>query len=111
MLNKIVLSLIKNITLHECQYSNKHARLIGHAGDYRQQALMYKDERGYHFKVIGSPYLLAMTKWLSMELENNKLIHLADSNIRKLQENFNLPDNKRQDALIILQLIEQIITK
>ena len=108
MVNGKVLALLKEITLQDCQYEHQYVKKIAHAGDYQQQATIYSDQGNYYFKVIGSPYLLAMVKWLSIQLQAKQKASLETLDIANLQQMFDLPTHKRQDALLILQLIEQL---
>ncbi|WP_440617447.1 hypothetical protein [Cysteiniphilum sp. 6C5] len=108
MISEKILALLKAITLKDCQYDHACVQTIAHAGELGQQVFIYSDQANYYFKAIGSPYLLAMTKWLVMQLQDEKKITLADIDIAQLQQMFDLPTHKRQDALVILQLIEQL---
>lgn len=108
MMSDKVLSLLKKITLKDCQYDHASVQTIAHAGESAQQVFVYSDQDNYYFKAIGSPYLLAMTKWLLMQLQEKDKMVFADIDIAQLQQMFDLPMHKRQDALVILQLIEQL---
>ncbi|WP_119328025.1 hypothetical protein [Cysteiniphilum halobium] len=109
MISEKVLALLKEITLQDCQYDdNPDVQIIAHAGDSGQQVFIYSDQVDYYFKAIGSPYLLAMTKWLVIQLQDQQMREFANITIGQLQQAFDLPAHKRQDALVILQLIEQL---
>ncbi len=111
MMSEKILALLKAITLKDCQYDASCVQTIAHVGELGQQVFIYSDQTNYYFKAIGSPYLLAITKWLVMQLQDNDkaaLTAFADIDIAKLQQMFDLPMHKRQDALVILQLIEQL---
>ncbi len=110
MMSEKILDLLQAITLKDCQYNPSCVQTIAHAGELGQQVFIYSDQANYYFKAIGSPYLLAMTKWLVMQLQDNDKAALATfADIAKLQQMFDLPAHKRQDALVILQLIEQLL--
>lgn len=108
MISEKIRALLKEIRLKDCQYDSQSIQTIARAGELGQQVLIYSDHAHYYFKAIGSPYLLAMTKWLVMQLHDKEMQKLADIDIAKLQQDFDLPTHKRQDALVILQLIEQL---
>ena len=108
MISKKVYALLKKIKLQDCTYDNQSLEIIARAGASGQQVLIYRDHARYYFKAIGSPYLLAMSKWLMTQLQAKEMQTLADIDIAKLQQTFDLPTHKRQDALVILQLIEQL---
>ncbi|GGF96893.1 hypothetical protein GCM10010995_12720 [Cysteiniphilum litorale] len=111
MMSEKILDLLQAITLKDCQYNPSCVQTIAHAGELGQQVFIYSDQTNYYFQAIGSPYLLAMTKWLVMQLQDKDkaaLATFADIDIAKLQQMFDLPTHKRQDALVILQLIEQL---
>lgn len=108
MCNQIISSLLSSITLEDCQYKANFVDKVAKAGENNQQIVIYCNQGKYYCKAIGSPYLLAMAKWLTKLLQENKLVIYKTINIAELQCKFSLPRNKRQDALLILQLIEQL---
>lgn len=108
MISGKVLSLLKSINFQDFQCNGKQVKTIAYAGEDQRQVFIYCNQKNYSFKAIGSPYLLGMTKWIVMQLQNGQLAFLTTLDITKLQYTFDLPAHKRQDALIILQLIEQV---
>ena len=77
-------------------------------GEGNQQVVFAISEDKCYFSVIGSPYLMAMSKWLQAVINKGQYTSIKDYSIIQLVELFDLPEHKRQDALLILQLIEQL---
>lgn len=63
--------------------------------------------RPVRFAVFGSPYLIAMMKWLQHMLTCDR-ISLIKYDMKALVAEFDLPEQKRRDAFLILRLIEKI---
>ena len=78
------------------------------AGYGMQRSLMLINNDSVLYSVVGSPYLMAMTKWLQQELLVKNIKTLKQYNISDLVLLFDLPAYKRQDALLILELIQQV---
>ena len=107
MYNQYVLSLLKEINRLDCNHSVSDAQITIQVGEAQQQVIIYYWEKRYYFKAIGSPYLLAMAKWLKEKLQQNQSLELENYTIIDLVSQFSLPQHKRKDGLLILQLIEQ----
>ncbi|WP_395947183.1 hypothetical protein [Caedibacter taeniospiralis] len=108
MYNQYVLSLLKEMNFKECQHVAIEAERLVSVGERGRQVIVYRSQTAYYFKAIGSPYLLAMAKWLTQSLEQKRMSALAQLTITELVVQFSLPAHKRQDALLILQLIEKL---
>lgn len=78
------------------------------AGSDMNQVVITMARKHVYFSVVGSPYLMAMTKWLQQQLIKEDIVTLKQQTISTLVDQFHLPSYKRQDALLILSLIEQI---
>ncbi|WP_116963404.1 hypothetical protein [Fastidiosibacter lacustris] len=107
MYSKKVLSLLDNINSTDFLPSKTVLKQVK-IGEGMQQIIIACDDNRYYFAAIGSPYLLAMGKWLKDNLQQGTWMKIKDYQITDLVEYFSLPEHKRQDALLILNLIEQL---
>ncbi|MFZ9035318.1 MAG: hypothetical protein ACO2ZM_04285 [Francisellaceae bacterium] len=60
------------------------------------------------FKVFGSPYLLAMVKWLQQGVDQGRMSQFYCYDINRLIHEFELPRTKRYEAMMIIELIEKL---
>lgn len=109
MYSQKVIALLDNITIEDYQYiMPQFAKKIAQAGEHYQQVQIYYVHRNYYFKAIGSPYLLIMANWLINKIETEDTKFFKEIDIAYMYNTFDLPIHKRKDALLILQLIEQL---
>ena len=110
MYNDIILRWLSAITPQD-YLSGKVAQggqICIAAGAEMNQIIITIIKKQVYFSVVGSPYLMAMTKWLQQMLIKDDITGLKQQTVLTLARQFDLPAYKRQDALLILSLIEQI---
>ena len=110
MYNQKVLSYLTQISegdlIPEALLKESH-----HTGDHAQSIYLYYDQTSgmSYIRGLGSPYLLAMLKWLQIELNQGNKNTLHEYHIQTLVALFDIPVHKKQDAFMILEIIEQIL--
>ena len=107
MYNQQVLQWLLKINEDDCLELDQSSVVITAGSDY-QQVVFGEIDKKYYFCVIGSPYLMAMTKWLQEQLNTSPAMSLEHYDVTQLVDLFELPQHKRKDALLIVQLIEQL---
>ncbi|WP_119344361.1 hypothetical protein [Facilibium subflavum] len=107
MYNETVLHYLAQISMNDRLPKDKKHQGVK-VGDGMQQVIFYHGHHKVYFAVVGSAYLMAMTKWVQLKLQQKDWQALKAQDIKSLVEKFDLPVFKRQDALLILQLIEKL---
>ena len=106
-INLIILEWIQKI--HPTDYSIVPAALgrsITVGNQFAKIQLCWSTDQKLFFKAMGSPFLLAMMKWLYSTLQKTQLPP-DNVTITSLVQQFQLPDNRRSDALLILKLLQR----
>ncbi|QLE78547.1 hypothetical protein FLM55_01835 [Francisella sp. Scap27] len=67
---------------------------------------LYISSKRISYRVKGDPYIIAMVKWLQIYLSNNNGIFKLSLNT--FIEKFELPDNKLRNAILMMELVEQL---
>ena len=110
MYKKHIFKLLSTIDHSDCIKSKKHILRTVKSGSGESRVLFARIEKKYYFSASGGPYLIAMSKWVQQMLNNGYLQQLAKCDMTKIIGVFSLPDNRHQDALVILNLIERILS-
>lgn len=66
---------------------------------------LYISSKRISYRVKGDPYIIAMVKWLQIYLSNNDTFKLS---LNTFIEKFELPDNKLRNAILMMELVEQL---
>ena len=67
---------------------------------------MYISADKVTFRVSGEPYVVAMMKWLQLNIQNG--VNISVITLKELVDKFGIPELKYRSAIQIVDLIEKI---
>ena len=104
MYNEIVKEMLSKVNMKDaisCENQKKYS-----ISDNFSTIEIYIRDATVSYRVQGDAYIIAMTKWLQLELINNE--SLENIVLEDLVNIFDLPDIKLRNAIQIIELIEKI---
>ena len=107
MYNSEVKKMLRLISKEDAVIDSDQIRYS--VGDGFSTIDIYVSVNKVSFRVYGDAYVLAMTKWLQLELKNNE--DISELSLECLVDKFDIPTNKIRDAVQILDLVEQVNEK
>ena len=104
MYNQIIKEMLAKVCIKDANtYENQKKYSVK---DNFSTIELYINKANVSYRVQGDAYIIAMTKWLQLQLIDNQ--SLQDITLDYLIETFSLPDVKLRNATQILELIEKI---
>jgi glutamate synthase domain-containing protein 1 len=76
------------------------------ARDGHAEIELYISSKRISYRVRGDAYITSMVKWLQVYLSNSN--DISELNLNTFIEEFKLPDNKLRNAILMMELIEQL---
>jgi len=102
--NQTVLYWMKKIT--KCDIIPVSARPTFKVEDGLNSIEFLLNDKSIAFKVYGNAYLIAMVKWLQNFLKKKR--NIEEIEISRIKKEFELPENKIMDAILLIRLVEII---
>lgn len=104
MYNEIVKEMLSKVNMKDAVFCKSQKKYS--VSDNFSTIEIYVRDTTVSYRVQGDAYIIAMTKWLQLELINNE--SLENITLEDLVKIFDLPDIRLRNAIQILELIEKI---